>query len=130
MSLPESPQPFQERELRQAHEGHVLRVAGESFAVVAKYRQRRVVHLDLEAEDGAHATLIGVPRARIRLCEGAAPPLPLSAGGDAPCDPTTAGEVVRRSGPEAQSPRPGTERSGTYVANHREQSEGAAGESK
>lgn len=75
MSIPDSPQPFLECELRQAHEGQVLRVAGESFAVVAKYRRRRVVHLDLEAGDGAHATLIGVPRARVRLREGVAPPL-------------------------------------------------------
>lgn len=76
MSMPESPQSFLECELRQAREGQVLRVAGESFAVVATYRRRRVVHLDLEAEDGAHATLIGVPRARVRLRKGAVPPLP------------------------------------------------------
>ena len=52
MSEPETPQPFIEYELRQAHEGQVLRIAGESFAVVAKHRRRRTVRLDLEAEDG------------------------------------------------------------------------------
>lgn len=75
MSEPETPQPFIEYELRQAHEGQVLRIAGESFAVVAKHRRRRTVRLDLKAEDGAHATLIGVPAARVRLREGASPTL-------------------------------------------------------
>lgn len=71
MSEPETHQLFNEYELRQAHEGQVFRIAGESFAVVAKHRRRRTDRFELEAEDGSHATLIGVPAARVTLREGA-----------------------------------------------------------
>jgi hypothetical protein len=84
MTQPESPRPFRACELRLAHEGQALRVAGECFTVLAKGRRRRVVRLDLEAEDGAHATLIGVPQARVRLREGEAAPLPESPGSAGP----------------------------------------------
>jgi hypothetical protein len=86
MTQPESPRPFRACELRLAHEGQVLRVAGECFTVLAKGRRRRVVRLDLEAEDGAHATLIGVPQARVRLREGEAAPFPRAPAAPAPAD--------------------------------------------
>jgi hypothetical protein len=59
--------------LWEVREGQILRLAGSSFAVVAKHRRHRLVHLDLEADDGAHATLIGVPGALVRLGEKATP---------------------------------------------------------
>jgi hypothetical protein len=57
--------------LREIAEGQVLQLAGLSFAVVGRRQQQRLIHLDLEAEDGAPATLIGVPGARFRLHEQA-----------------------------------------------------------
>jgi hypothetical protein len=73
MTKPASPQSFDERKLRKVLEGQVLRLADASFAVVAKHHQDRLIHLDLAAEDGTRATLIGVPRARVRLREEATP---------------------------------------------------------
>jgi hypothetical protein len=64
-------QHFVEHKLRDVLEGQILRLADASFAVVAKQRRRRLVHLDLEADDGSCATLIGVPGARVRLREEA-----------------------------------------------------------
>lgn len=61
--------PFVEHSLREVREGHILNLAGSRFAVLAKERRRRLVLLDLEAEDGGHASLIGVPAARVRLRE-------------------------------------------------------------
>jgi len=55
--------------LRDVLEGHVLRLADSNFSVVAKHRHDRLVHLDLEADDRASATLIGLPGARVRLLE-------------------------------------------------------------
>lgn len=67
------PQPLVKQRLRELREGQVLRLADDSFAVVATHRQRRLVHVYLESEDGASATLIGVPGARVRLCDMSAP---------------------------------------------------------
>jgi hypothetical protein len=60
---------FVKYRLRDVLEGQVLRLAGSNFSVVAKRRRDRLVHLDLEADDQASATLIGVPGARVRLRE-------------------------------------------------------------
>lgn len=60
---------FVEHSLREVREGQVLKLAGSRFAVLAKERRRRLVHLDLKAEDGGRATLIGVPGARVTLRE-------------------------------------------------------------
>ena len=56
--------------LRDVLQGHVLRLAGANFSVVAKRRQDRLVHLDLETDDKASATLIGMPGVRVRLLKG------------------------------------------------------------
>ena len=56
--------------LRDVLQGHVLCLAGANFSVVAKRRQDRLVHLDLETDDKASATLIGMSGARVRLLEG------------------------------------------------------------
>ena len=61
------PQSFNECKLRKVLEGQILRLAdADFFAVVAKRRRDRLVHLDLEADDGTRVTLIGVPGARFR----------------------------------------------------------------
>ncbi|SKC09570.1 hypothetical protein SAMN05660473_04129 [Arthrobacter sp. 49Tsu3.1M3] len=60
--------------LRHVFEGQVLRLGGVNFSVVATHRQDRLVHLELETEDQASATLIGRPGARVRLLAGAAAP--------------------------------------------------------
>ena len=73
MTESETPHPFVEQNLRDVLEGQILRLADSSFAVIAKHRGRRLVRLDLEADDGSHATLIGVPRARFRLYDQATP---------------------------------------------------------
>lgn len=73
MTEPAFPQSFVEHKLREVLEGQILRLAGASFAIVAKHRRHRLVHLDLEADDGTRTTLIGVPGARFRLREEAAP---------------------------------------------------------
>lgn len=73
MAKPVVPQPLVQYKLREIREGQVLRLADSSFAVVAKHRRHRLVHLDLESDDGAHASLIGIPGARVRLCEEATP---------------------------------------------------------
>jgi hypothetical protein len=59
-----------EHSLREVREGQVLKLAGSRFTVLAQERRHRLVHLDLEAEGGGQATLIGVPGARVRLSEG------------------------------------------------------------
>lgn len=64
---------FAKHKLREVIEGQSLRLADTSFAVVAKHRRHRLIHLDLEADDGSLSTLIGVPGARVSLCEVAAP---------------------------------------------------------
>jgi hypothetical protein len=64
---------FVGRKLREVREGQILKLAGARFAVVATQRQPRLIQLDLEAEDGAPATLLGVPGARVRLHEGTGP---------------------------------------------------------
>jgi hypothetical protein len=69
MTEPEIPQPFVEHRLRDVLEGQVLRLADASFAVAAKHRRHRLVHLELEADDGTRATLIGIPGARFRRRE-------------------------------------------------------------
>ena len=69
MTEPEIPGTLPRCRLREVAEGQVLRLAGSNFAVVGRRQQRRLIHLDLEAEDGAPATLIGVPGARFRLHE-------------------------------------------------------------
>ena len=58
--------------LREVRGGQVLHLTGSRFAVLTKERRRRLVHLLREAEDGAHATLIGVPGARVGVFK--APP--------------------------------------------------------
>ncbi|MFE4229336.1 hypothetical protein ACFRJ8_15785 [Arthrobacter sp. NPDC056886] len=60
---------FVKYRLRDVLEGQVLRLAGTNFSVVAKRRRDRLVHLDLESDDQASATLIGIPGARVRLRE-------------------------------------------------------------
>ena len=60
--------------LRHVLEGQVLRLGGANFSVVATHRQDRLVHLELETEDRASATLIGMPGARVRLLAGASAP--------------------------------------------------------
>jgi hypothetical protein len=67
MTESETPGPLIEQKLRDVREGQILALAGTSFAIVSKHRRHRLVHLDLEADDGSPATLIGVPRARFRL---------------------------------------------------------------
>ena len=69
MTEPQIPETLARCRLREIAEGQVLRLAGSSFAVVGRRQQRRLIHLDLVAEDGAPATLIGVPGARFRLHE-------------------------------------------------------------
>lgn len=69
----EIPQALVEFKLRDIRAGQVLRLADTSFAVVAQHRRHRLVHLDLEADDGAPATLIGIPGARVRLRGESAP---------------------------------------------------------
>jgi hypothetical protein len=56
-----------EYRLREVQEGQILKLADFSFAVLTKQRRHGLVHLDLEAADGAFATLIGIPGARVRL---------------------------------------------------------------
>ncbi len=73
MTKPVIAQPFVETRLREVVEGQVLRLANASFAVLAKHRRRRLVHLDLQAEDGVSATLIGVPGARVKRRKEAMP---------------------------------------------------------
>jgi len=73
MTEPAMPPTFVKRKLREVLEGQILRLADSSFAVVAKHRRRRLVHLDLEADDGSRSTLIGVPGARFRLHDGGPP---------------------------------------------------------
>jgi hypothetical protein len=60
---------FVKYRLRDVLEGQVLLLAGANFSVVAKHRRDRLVHLDLQADDKASATLIGMPGARVRLRE-------------------------------------------------------------
>jgi hypothetical protein len=67
MTQSNKPDPRIEQKLRDVLEGQTLVLAGSSFAIVAKRHRHRLVHLDLEADDGSHATLIGVPRAHFRL---------------------------------------------------------------
>ena len=73
MTEPATQTVFTKRRLREVLEGQILRLADSSFAVVAKHRRRRLVQLDLEADDGSRSTLIGVPGARVRLREGTTP---------------------------------------------------------
>lgn len=61
---------FLEHSLREVREGQVLKLAGSHFTVLTQERRHRLVHLNLEAEGGGQATLIGVPGARVRLREG------------------------------------------------------------
>ena len=76
MTEPAFPQPFVKHKLREVVEGQVLRLADDSFAVLGKRRRHRLVHLDLEADDGSRATLIGVPGARVRLRKESTPTPP------------------------------------------------------
>jgi hypothetical protein len=73
MTGPDMSPVFTEHKLRKVLEGQVLRLADTSFAVVARHRRHRLIHLDLEADDGSHSTLIGIPGARVRLRESATP---------------------------------------------------------
>ena len=73
MTEPATQTVFTKRRLREVLEGQILRLADSSFAVVAKHRRRRLVQLDLEADDGSRSTLIGVSGARVRLREGTTP---------------------------------------------------------
>jgi hypothetical protein len=69
------------QKLGELREGQVLRLADDSFAVVAAQRGGRLVQLELETEDGEQATLIGVPGARFRLHDETTPrPLRISDG--------------------------------------------------
>lgn len=61
---------FVEHRLRDVRKGQVLKLGGSPFAVLAQERRKRLVQLDLKAEDGALTTLIGVRRARVRLRNG------------------------------------------------------------
>lgn len=72
MTEPQLPETLARCRLRDIAEGQILRLAGSSFAVVGRRQEGPLIHLDLEAEDGAPATLIGVPGARFRLREQAA----------------------------------------------------------
>ncbi|MCB5275939.1 hypothetical protein BJG92_03493 [Arthrobacter sp. SO5] len=69
MTIPASPQSFVKHKLQDVLEGQILRLGGDRFAVIAKHRRHRLVHLDLETEDGGPATLIGIPGARVMVRE-------------------------------------------------------------
>lgn len=70
--------------LREVREDQILELADSSYAILTKQRRRGLVHLDLEANDGARTTLIGVPGARVRLGERASTtPIPGPGGGAA-----------------------------------------------
>jgi hypothetical protein len=56
MTESETPGPLIEQKLRDVLEGQILALAGSSFAILAKHRSHRLVHLDLEADDGSPAT--------------------------------------------------------------------------
>jgi hypothetical protein len=79
---------FADHKLREVHEGQILKLAGTRYAVMATQRRRRMIHVDLEAEDGDPATLIGLPDARVKLHEGTDQgPLKAPVGGER--DPST-----------------------------------------
>ncbi|MFJ5696575.1 hypothetical protein [Arthrobacter sp. NPDC093139] len=51
------------RQLQQLHVGDTVRADGAEFKITATEHRRGIVLLELEAPDGEHATLIGVPGA-------------------------------------------------------------------
>jgi hypothetical protein len=73
MTEPAVPPAVTTQKLREVFEGQVLRLADTSFAVLARHRRHHLIHLDLEADDGSHSTLIGIPGALVRLRETATP---------------------------------------------------------
>lgn len=52
-------------QLKHLEVGDAVRAGGAEFRVTAAVHRRRIVQLELEAPDGEHATLIGVPGAPI-----------------------------------------------------------------
>ena len=53
--------------LRKVRKGQTLLLAGIRFRILATLHQPGMISLELQADDGEAATLIGVPQARIAL---------------------------------------------------------------